>query len=468
MILLIVKGAGCLLVLYILFASAASIMPWLPSVKGRRDSDAHSSAALSFTADASGPDSVLLIEQPQDAYATRIAMLRGAQKKLDIIYYAIQADASGKAFLGEVVRAAERGVQVRVLLDGTINATGDIKALLGALQTHPRIACSLYNPIHFLRPWRWHALLHNKLILADDACLLCGGRNVGDRFFALHGYTDTITYDRDVFVARTGKDGGVLPDAARYINRLCNHKACRPHKTKKRPEALLDTLRAYAQKMEDYNPACYARTLDSYIQMASPARKVTLITNPIHTQKKTPLIGKALHALANQAEHSVIIQTPYSTGNRIILNALSGIDANAETILLTNSVASTPNVFAFSDYYRARVSFLKTGVDIYELQSQDSMHGKSMVVDNHLSIIGSLNLDDRSLFIDTENMLVIDSEPFAQALRRSMEVFKSSSLQVGPKGTYLPGNASALPVPKLKKASMRIVPMLLRPFRFLL
>lgn len=79
---------------------------------------------------------------------------------------------------------------------------------------------------------------------------------------------------------------------------------------------------------------------------------------------------------------------------------------------LTNSMASSPNYPAFSAYSSQRAKFLATGVEIYEYQSTDSIHGKSCVADGRISVVGSFNLDDRSLYIDTESVLIIDSPEF--------------------------------------------------------
>lgn len=458
-----------MVILYLLFAIIASTIPWLPQLSGRMDAAAETPPSPSFTGDGEGPDRVTLIEDPSDAFAVRVAMVRGAEKSLDIVYYAIRADEAGRAFLGEVLRAADRGVSIRILVDGTINATGQTARNLKALETHPNIICRRYNPIHLLKPWTWHALMHDKLILADDTHLLSGGRNIDNRFFDLSSHVGAITYDRDVFVTGVGVPGSVVPDVRAYIGRLWDHAATQAYRPADKPRPVLDALLADAARAEADNAACYASAhLPDYLQRTLPTRKITLITNPIHTGKKAPLIGGALRKLSEEAEHSVIIQTPYATANRTFLGALSVIDAGAETILLTNSAASTPNIMAFSNYYTTRSKFLATGIDLFELQSTDSMHGKSLVIDHHLSVVGSLNLDDRSLFIDTENMLVIDSEPFAAAMRTSMNVFMRNSLQVLFDGAYADGYIPALPVSLGKRAKLVLTAVLSRTIQFLI
>lgn len=463
------KGAKRMFTLFLLYILIGSTLPWMPFIQGRKDADAAPELqAGDFFGSGEGPDSAVLIEEPRDAYNVRMALLRGVQKSLDIVYYAIQADQSGEAFLGEVLRAADRGVVVRILLDGKINGSSAIRRDLAALEAHPNISCRLYNPLHWLKLWQWHAIMHNKFILADDTHLLTGGRNITDRFFAPNGYTGAITYDRDVLVTTDGSRDGVMQEARQYIDRLWAEPSTRPQRAGAQPGAQTDRLLAHAARIESENAEFYAKGLADYLSVALPTRKVTLVANPIHTAKKTPVIVQAMRRLAEGAQHSVILQTPYATANRDVLNALSAIDENAETVLLTNSVASSPNFFAFSNYYTTRRQFLATGMDIYELQSTDSMHGKSMVIDHHLSVVGSLNLDDRSLFIDTENMLFIDSEPFAAELRGVLDVYQGASLQLGADTRYLPGPVQAVDAPWFKKAGMAFVSLFSRLFQFLI
>ena len=136
---------------------------------------------------------------------------------------------------------------------------------------------------------------------------------------------------------------------------------------------------------------------------------------------------------------------------------------------LTNSMASSPNYPAFSAYSSQRSKFLATGVEIYEYQSTDSIHGKSCVADGRISVVGSFNLDDRSLYIDTESVLIIDSpEVFAQ-LNAELDTLFAQSAAVGPDNAYLPGSgATALNVSLGKRLLMGFVSIFSRLFRFLI
>lgn len=136
---------------------------------------------------------------------------------------------------------------------------------------------------------------------------------------------------------------------------------------------------------------------------------------------------------------------------------------------LTNSVASSPNFFAFSDYWARRGRFQEAGMDIWEYQGPGSIHGKSLVVDGRLAAVGSLNLDDRSIYLDTEAMLVVDSEAFAAQVLEAVDALRAGSLQLDDDGRYIE-RAALAPAPAgiLRRAAMAVMSVLGGLFRFLI
>ena len=116
-----------------------------------------------------------------------------------------------------------------------------------------------------------------------------------------------------------------------------------------------------------------------------------------------------------------------------------------------------------------REDFLETGIRIHEDQSRDSIHGKSCVADGRLSVVGSFNLDDRSLYIDTESVLVIDSPEFYGQLNGAMEELFRQSALVGPDNCYVP-DQSVKPVEASagRQGLMKAVSVFSRAFRYLI
>ena len=122
---------------------------------------------------------------------------------------------------------------------------------------------------------------------------------------------------------------------------------------------------------------------------------------------------------------------------------------------------------ASSDYTRNRGKILDTGVSLREYFGDHSSHGKSILVDDRLSIVGSYNLDMRSTYVDTETMLVIDGEVFNRHREASFD--EADSLVVQADGTYVPDpDVPVIPVPPKKKWIFAVTSRLFQLFRYLI
>ncbi|WP_431127126.1 phospholipase D family protein [Variovorax paradoxus] len=174
----------------------------------------------------------LLLGGPPAAYGSRLALIEGAQKTLDLQYYAIHADASTGRLVRGIRAAAGRGVRVRILLDD-LHSTGRDALVLG-LAFVPNIEMRLFNPLagargsSFARFFssigdasRIQQRMHNKLFLADNVLGVTGGRNLGDAYFgnALKGnYIDV-----DILAA-----GPIVQDLSRSFDSYWNNERAYP------------------------------------------------------------------------------------------------------------------------------------------------------------------------------------------------------------------------------------------------
>lgn len=174
----------------------------------------------------------LLLEGPQAAYGSRLALVQGAQKTLDLQYYAIHADASTARLLIGVREAARRGVHVRVLLDD-FHSTGR-DALVMRLALEPNIEMRMFNPLVGGRDStlgrlvsslddasRIQQRMHNKLFIADNVMAVAGGRNLGDAYFGNDKSANFI--DLDVLAA-----GRIVRDLSRTFDAYWNNERAYP------------------------------------------------------------------------------------------------------------------------------------------------------------------------------------------------------------------------------------------------
>ena len=174
----------------------------------------------------------MLLDGPQKAYGSRLALVENAQKTLDLQYYSIHADPSTGRLLAAVRDAAARGVRVRILLDD-LHSTGD-DAVVMEMAFVPNIEMRMFNPLTGARASsigrmlssiddasRAQQRMHNKLFIADNVMAVSGGRNLGDAYFGTA--SDGNFIDLDLLVA-----GPLVQDLSRSFDAYWNNERSFP------------------------------------------------------------------------------------------------------------------------------------------------------------------------------------------------------------------------------------------------
>jgi putative cardiolipin synthase len=169
-----------------------------------------------------------LLSQAREAFITRLALADLAERCLDMQYYVWDGDTTGRIIVDRVMRAADRGVRVRLLVDDPYyKASDQVKA---ALDAHPNVEIRLFNPT---RNRRWSRLdflvdfrrvnrrMHNKLMVADNSAAIVGGRNIGDDYYGVN----TIANFRDLDVLAVGP---VVGDLSGVFDRYWNSASTVP------------------------------------------------------------------------------------------------------------------------------------------------------------------------------------------------------------------------------------------------
>lgn len=448
-----IRAAALLALALVLCYAAVAIVPYaIPHDVDPAFQQAFSPDDFYGDGSLSGPDRAGYIPDPQDAFSLRLSLIETAQTEIILSSYSTADGETTDLIWGALLSAADRGVSVRIILDGWFGGLGR-GATAQALAAHPNIELIYFNPIDLLRPQTINSRLHDKYLIADRRVMLLGGRNLSDAYFAPDGYDGAVSHDNDVLVWHTGGDKSVIADVADYFEAACAHELSGPairSLSRSKTQAAqqhADTLRSLYRAYGAADPLSEQQLMS----MTVPTDKITLISNPFTGLPKQPLVLWQILQLAEHAESSVLIQSPYTVIGRETRDALANLTFDKRVLLLTNSLASSPNPPAFSAYLWNRTKLASSGLVIYEYQDSDSIHGKSVLIDDRLSAVGSWNLDERSIDIDTEVMLVIDSAPFQQLLRARQDEIMAQSLIVGPDGQYLPGDIQPLAVSTGKK-----------------
>lgn len=400
-----------------------------------------------FFGENTGQDRVALVEERYYSGITRINLIENAKESLDISYFSMKGKISPKIFLGCILDAANRGVKVRVLFDGKFhNLKKDLKDVKYAFYSHPNIELKFYEPFNLFTPWVWNNLLHDKFIIADNKIAMIGGRNIGDEYFAPENYDGVITEDRDVIILNTDNENfqtSAVYQIKQYFDYVWNHKFSKnpikqlSNNKKIKGEEVTQHLNDYIANLKDTNPEIFNNNYDWY-KISVPTNKVTLIHNPIERFNKEPWCWYEITNLMKASKKSIFIQSPYIIPTKLMQKNLDFKELLSKDIcMLTNSIASTPNYLAYSGYLKFRKDIVDAGARVYEYQGAGSIHAKTYIIDDRISLVGSFNLDSRSAYLSTETLVVIDSEEFTKVLKDEIQNQIDKSLLVGKDYSYI-------------------------------
>lgn len=397
-------------------------------------------------------DLASIISDSEEALSVRLALLQEAKDKVDIAYYAISNDETGRVFLSEILKAADCGVQIRIINDGKLGALSSRNRR--ALASHENIQMARFNPLNPLMPWTFVESLHDKCIIVDGKYSLSGGRNIGAPYFNLAKRPQDNKYDLDILLEKDGKGQRIsaVDTLTEYFNLLWKNKATKrvqPRKDDvKRQKFILKEGEKFLEKYANFTE----KNLQYFTEQGIRPERIQVLHNPIQTKigRNEKWILDDLTKLLRNSKKNIYIETPYATATKPILEFLKE-SRNLESTYLTNSYLAANNLAAYPNYYYQRKKFLKTGVDIYEYVDEASLHGKALMMDEEICIIGSFNLDSRSVYLNTETMIVVESEEFTREFKKTWYRALEKSLKVGEENDYLPSGKIEKPEITLKK-----------------
>lgn len=414
-----------------------------------------------------------IIEDNDEALKERIRMISNAKEEVILSTFDFRSDDSGKLMLGALIDAADRGVSVNVIVDGVSGFTKmkgnpDFKALASSDNVNVKI----YNKVNPFKPWQSMGRLHDKYVIADRTNYILGGRNTFNYF--LGAYPGHKNYDRDVLVACDNPDeNSSVNDVLAYYESVWNYKESKAFlknnkcagnkKVKAARKELLDNYNIYYADNKDY------LTDTDYEDETVEVNNIALLSNPIECGAKKPVVWYQLTSLMEQADSKVKIHTPYIICNQYMYDGLKKVcDSVGNVSLMTNSVGNNGNPFGSADYYVNKDKVMGTGLEVWEYEGGYSYHGKSVLIDDDISVVGSFNIDMRSAYLDTELMLVIDSPEINRQLGTAMEEYEHSARKANIDGSYdNPYNVQPVALTPKRERRMKLIKNFLLWTRYL-
>jgi putative cardiolipin synthase len=411
----------------------------------------------------------------------RIQLARRARDSLDVQYYLIQDDRTGRLLMRNLRDAALRGVRVRLLVDDLYTTGGD--PMFRGLAAFPNVEVRLFNPFCCARQSiaskyvasiadfrRLNHRMHNKLFIADGVVGVMGGRNIADEYFARSATSNFV--DMDVFVV-----GPVVLQLASIFDVYWNSPQAYP------VEAILgesvdrdEARRSFDHLVDDGEQMRSVVLPPSDILGYGPisddldvgrlglvwGTAVAFADQPGKVMATSAEMAQAMSAQMNvmdrvmESKSEVVISSPYFIPGSIGVRAFGDLrKRNVKVVILTNSFAANDVPLAHTGYARYRVELLRTGVDIYELSptriqhnerlmlpgaSLGRLHAKTAVIDRSMVYIGSVNLDPRSESTNTELGLFARCPELAKEVIRVINISKLQSsyrLRFAPDGQSL-------------------------------
>ena len=390
--------------------------------------------------------------------ATRLHLINKAQHNLDLQYYIWKNDEIGQILLMHLLKAADRGVKVRILIDDQ-NGTALDKTLV-ALSAHPNITIKLFNPYQFrhfrvmdygFRLKKINHRMHNKLIVADGSVAVTGGRNIsGEYFDASQQFQFT---DLDIFFA-----GESVQQAnetfQRFWNDTLSFEVQKLFEKKAKPQDLA-AQRAQFKALDVSDHEVKRR-----IQLSEQHVAQHLAENPISwakahfvadhpskvraSQKESDYIYDQMFKLMGEPRQHLELVSAYFVPTQKGTDYLSKKAQEGIKIrILTNSFLANDVALVHAYYQQYRKQLLKNGIELWEFKpyierpertwyevmtgnvipaknkNSSSLHAKFFDIDG-MVFIGSFNFDPRSVNLNTEVGLVVESDDLQNEISQNL------------------------------------------------
>lgn len=391
-----------------------------------------------------------LLKSSAQALDARLTLIDAAERSLDLQYHEFRDDRSGTLVMRALQRAAARGVRVRVLIDDLLTAGED--GVLQGLADHPGIEVRVFNPYAPPRNAGWTRFLssigsmdrltrrmHNKLMVADNAVAINGGRNISDAY--LLGAQGGGLIDLDLLSA-----GPVVRELSDTFDRYWNSELAYPIGVIAMPRlAPAEAQAVYDQELRAHaDPDLGARgAVPDALSDQVRQRRLDLVFGVAHAVADSPEkvlaergtapfkpVGSVI-PLLYATHHEILIATPYLIPGAAGIAAMrQTLERGARITIVTNSLATTDEPIIHQAYSLYRRDLLQAGASIFELSATVSGAGESgddlpaqgqlqsriTVVDRARVYLGSMNLDGRSARANTELGLSIESPALAGQL----------------------------------------------------
>lgn len=413
-----------------------------------------------------------ILDTGSDALQARAWLADHAQQTIEVQYFIWSTDNIGILAAEALLRAADRGVKVRVIVDDLLIDAPD-KSLL-AMARHPNIDIRIYNPkssvgvplikraLNVFGDFRGvNQRMHDKTFIVDGKVAITGGRNMAAEYYDYnHEYNfrdrDALLLGKVVKTMQTSFDNFWGSELSARVEELYDGIGLMQKNVRVNDDEtsqIYRELHDYANSPGNFAPEVHAAIDNAHASFEQLAKQITwgevefISDHPGKNANRLSLGGgglttTALAKLVASATDHIVIQSPYLVLSDDAMDLFKQTLARGVRVRInTNSLASSDNIQASSGYRNQRDSLLKMGLGIYEykpdpevrrqlirhaVDAKDkppvfALHAKTMVVDSKIVYIGTFNVDPRSENLNTEVGVIIHDEALARKVEAAIE-----------------------------------------------
>jgi len=414
---------------------------------------AHTTVWDAVDATATGDWHALLDDGPT-ALDWRLRAIDSASDSIDFQTFLWFFDTAGAIVLDHIVKAADRNVTVRILVDDTFLVHES--ELLLALAEHPNIEYRVFNPfkrrsgglvtrqlLNLSEFRRLDHRMHNKAVVVDNRVAIVGGRNIADEYF---GLSDASNF-RDLELLLGGP---IVQEVSAVFDSYWNDQWSFPieilsHK-KASAQQLVEARRVTNLSQHLHTEASTEDLIIKWREVIASADTGEAILysdeppkdNPKNREEAPIQVANELISLFDGAESEIVIVSAYLIPTPDLEGAVKrALERGVRVRILTNSIGSNNHLSAHSAYRNHINTLLENGAELHEVRTDArdrhrymltpigrkklALHAKALIIDYDKVFIGSANLDPRSLRINTEMGFLVLSAQFNKKLRKALE-----------------------------------------------
>ncbi|WP_172118964.1 cardiolipin synthase [Halomonas hibernica] len=327
-----------------------------------------------------------------------------AKESIHISFYIWLTDNNGLKIVEAVKRAAERGVTCRIIVDGIGSRAltrSEHWAAMKAAGVQLCVSLKVSFGLDALLGNRADLRNHRKIVVVDNRLTYCGSQNCADPEFRVKAkYAPWV----DIMLRFEGPVvmQNQLLFAANWLIESNEH---------------LDVA-------WEVPPSCTETSTEA---MNSASAAIAFGTGPLSPKGA---MSDVFSSLLHCAQHEVVISNPYFVPDASLLSALIGCARRGvQTTLILPQRNDSFVVGAISKAYYAQL--VAAGVKIFEFRG-GLLHAKTLVVDEAVALVGSANMDRRSLELNFENNILLHSPDVAKSIRERQNAWLSDANEVVP------------------------------------